>query len=256
MSRIESTCRVGVLLFSLTALLQASAQNQITLEVGSWDVQPAGTVTPGAEGNPGSEADLEDDLNYSSSDRVLQGSAFIGETHQLALSYLEFDSSARATLPRPLTLGPTAFPEGAVLSTAWDIRILGAGYRYAGGSDLLQSGFLVGLHHLSAELEVAAKDLPDRASDLTTWCPVIGVFVNWHPALIVGLHGSLTGGAWDSSSTSVTFLDAQASVRLLLYPFTAGLGYRHLSWQGDDTGQPFEMDLQLSGPVVFAGVAF
>lgn len=256
MSRTSSSLFTGAILLWLPLATTAPAQSQVTLDVGVWDVQPAGTVSLGASGQPGSEADLESDLNYQDSDRTLQGTAYIGETHQLALSYLNFDSSARTTLSRPLTLGPTAFPEAAVLSTAWDVQLMGAGYRYVGGSDAWQSGFLVGLQHVSAELTVSAEDTPRSRGDLTSWCPVIGVFANWQPAMIAGLHGSLNGGAWDTSSTSMTYMDAQASVRLLLYPFVAGLGYRHLACQGDDTSQPFELDIRFSGPVLMAGLAF
>ncbi len=256
MSRTHLSLTACAILLWMQPANPARAQSQITLDVGVWDVQPAGTVSLGAGGQPGSEADLESDLNYQDSDRTLQGTAYIGETHQLALSYLDFDSSARTTLPRPLALGPTAFPEAAVLSTAWDVQLMGAGYRYAGGSDAWQSGFLVGLQHVAAELTVSAKDTPRSRGDLTSWCPVIGIFAHWQPAMIVGLHGSLNGGAWDTSSTSMTYVDAQASVRLLLYPFVAGLGYRHLTCQGDDTRQPFELDISFSGPVLMAGLAF
>lgn len=249
------TLRITLLLL-LPALVAGPARGQITLDLALWDVQPGGTLSLGDGGAAGTEADLEDDLNYTGSDRVGQAAAYIGQTHQLALHYLSYDASARSTLPRPLSLGGADYPAGAAVSTALDLQLIGVGYRYAGGDETFQSGFLITLQQAALEVESTAPDSARADGDLTTLCPVIGVFVDWRPAAIVGLQGTLNGGAWDTASTSLTLLDAQAGIRLLLYPFVAGIGYRHLAVQGDDTDIPLEFDLTFSGPVFFAGLSF
>lgn len=245
-----------IILLLIPVLGANPARGQVSLDLALWDVQPGGTLSLGADGQAGTDADLEDDLYYTGSDRVGQAAAYIGQTHQLALQYLSYDASARSALPRPLSLGGSDYPAGAVVSTALDLQLIGVGYRYAGGDETFQSGFLITLHHAALEVESSAPDSARAKGDLTTLCPVIGVFADWRPAAIVGLQGTMNGGAWDSGSTSLTILDAQAAIRLLLYPFVAGLGYRHLAVQGDDTDVPLEFDLNFSGPVFFAGLAF
>lgn len=231
------------------------AQSRITLDAGLWDVQPSGRLALGAAGGAGTEADVQRDLHLDGSDRVLYGALYAGGEHQLAFSYLAYDTSGSGPLARPLTIGALEFPAGLSPSTELDLALLGLGYRYSGGTEEWQSGF--GLSLVKIEVEQITRVAVARArGELSTLCPVIAVHGAWQPAMIFGLHGSLSGGAWDARSTSLTFLDAQASARLLLYPFVAGLGYRHVALQGDETDQPYEINLTFSGPVFFAGVAF
>lgn len=231
------------------------AQGRITLDLGLWEVQPSGHLALGSAGRAGTEADLEKDLHLEDKERVMQGSAYIGGEHQLALAYLACDSSARGALPRPLTLGAHEFPAASVLDTDLEATLLGVGYRYMGGTEEWQSGFALSVYNVQVEQDSRSATLRARG-ELSTLCPVITVHGSWQPAMILGLHGSLSGGAWDTRSRSLTYLDAQASARLLLYPFVAGLGYRHLALQGDDTDLPYEINLTFSGPVLFAGIAF
>jgi hypothetical protein len=198
---------------------------------------------------------VEKELHLDDTERVLQGAAYIGGEHQLALAYFDYDASARGPLPRPLTVGAHEFPASTVLGTDLEVALMGLGYRYAGGTEEWQSGFALSLYNVQVEQVSRSATLRARG-ELSTLCPVITVHGAWQPAMILGLHGSLSGGAWDARSTSLTYLDAQASARLLLYPFVAGLGYRHLALQGDDSDLPFEVNLTFSGPVVFAGIAF
>lgn len=231
------------------------AQGRITFDLGLWEVQPSGHLALGSAGRAGTEADVDKDLHLDDTERVLQGAAFIGGEHQLALAYFAYDASARGPLPRPLTVGAHDFPATTALHTELDVGMLGLGYRYAGGTEEWQSGFALSLYNVQVEQVSRSATLQARG-ELSTLCPVITIHGSWQPAMMLGLQGSVSGGAWDARSTSLTYLDAQASARLLLYPFVAGLGYRHLALQGDDSDLPFEVDLTFSGPVFFAGIAF
>lgn len=247
-----------LLVYTLVALslTPASAQSTMSLDAGLWEMTPGGTLSLGNSGLAGTELDLEDDLGFDDEERVWQGAAYLGRTHQLAVSYLSFEATARSRLSQDMNFGPLSYAAETTLDSTVDTTLFGLGYRYNGGGDNWRSGFIGQLLWLDLEATAFAPGLGRAEGDMSTLFPIIGVFAEWQPAMILALGGTLQGGAWDWQETSVTYVDAQADVRLLLYPFVAGLGYRHLSVQGDDTSWPLEVDLTFAGPVFFAGLSF
>lgn len=246
----------ALLALGLLALGNVRAQSTLSLDVGLWEMSPAGTVSLGGDGLAGTELDLHDDLGYDDEERIWQGSAYLGRTHQLAVSYLSFEASARTTLDRDLQFGPFTYTKNTTVDSTLDATLLGLGYRYNGGGDGWRSGFIGQILWIDLEATVSASGVGRGEGNLSIPFPVIGVFAEWQPAMILALGGTVQGGAWDWQETSVTYVDAQADARLMLYPFVAGLGYRHLAVQGDDTSLPMEVDLTFSGPVFFAGLSF
>ena len=244
------------LLLALAGATVAGAQHTLQLDAGLWQMGAEGTLAVGADLEPGPELDLAEDLGFGGSERVWQAGAVVGATHQAAVSYLAFTTEARTTTDRDLRFGGADFPAGARIKTELQGDLLGLGYRYAGGGDSWRSGFQAGLQLVSLETTLSSGETARGKGDLTSALPVVGVFAEWHPASFLQLQGSATGGSWDWRETSLTFLDAAASARLLLYPAFVGIGYRHLAVHGDDTSQPLECDLTFSGPAWFAGLLF
>lgn len=245
-----------MLLMALGSSRPAHAQSSLQAQVGLWSLQAEGTLSVGTDGSAGTEIDVEDDLGYDSAEQVWQASAQIGVTHQLDLSYLSMEASADAVMARTIDFGEFSYSAESKVHSELQGDLLGIGYRYAGGLDAWKSGFLAGLQLASFEVEASASGVGKGRGDVAAIIPVVGVFAEWQPAVFLSLGGSLSGGAWDWQETSVTYLDAEVSARVLLFPFFAGLGYRHLAVQGDDTSLPMEVDLTFSGPTWFAGLMF
>ena len=87
--------------------------------------------------------------------------------------------------------------------------------------------------------------------------PVVGGFLAVAPHPNVKLAASLVGFTWDADDVDITAYDFNLSGHLVLRPgVTAGLGYRNLSVDGEDTDDGVRFDLSFSGPVVFLGAAF
>ena len=234
----------------------ASGQTTLQLDLGLWDMAPGGDLSVGADLNAGTDLDIEEDLGFDGSEKVWQARAIVGATHQFAVSYLAFEADANSTIEQDIRFGEFSYPVSTKVYTELQGDLMGLAYRYAGGSDTLRSGFLVGLELASLEVDVSASGIGKGKGDVATALPVIGVFAEWNPAVFLQLNGTVSGGAWDWQDTSVTFLDAEASVRVLLFPFFGGIGYRHLAVQGEDTSLPVELDLTFSGPLWFAGLLF
>lgn len=232
------------------------AQTTLQVELGLWNMTSEGTLSVGADDNAGTEVDVAEDLDLDREENIWQAGATIGSTHQLALSYLAFDAKGHSMLPRTIEFGGFTYDAKSTVTSRLQGDLLGVGYRYAGGDETWRSGFLAGVQLASLETEVADSEIGNGQGDISAIVPTIGVFAEWHPTVFLQLSASLHGGSWDWQETSVTFYDAEASARVLLFPFFAGLGYRHLAIQGDDTSLPIEVDLTFSGPTWYAGLTF
>ena len=234
----------------------AQAQNSLSLDAALWKVGAAGNVSVGADGTSGTELEVDDDLGLDGSDNVVVGAIHMGFTHQLVLSYLDFELTGQGALQEDARFGNADFLAGQELNGSLELQALGAGYRYAGSGDAWSSGFSVELVWFEVEARASASRGEWEKGDLDLVLPAVGVFAEWKPAMFLALGGSLRGGAWDWQETSLNFMQAQADVRLLFHPFVLGVGYRRLALQGDDTSLPLELDLNFSGPLVFAGITF
>lgn len=243
----------SILVFLSTTL---RAQTTMQLDVGLWDMSPGGSLSVGSDREAGSELDLDGDLGFDGSEKVWQVGTVVGATHQLAISYLAFDADARKDLAEDIRFGDAVYPVGTRVKSSLQGDFIGASYRYAGGTETLRSGFSAGLEMIGMEAVLSSEVVGKTKGDISSLLPVVGVFAEWNPAVFLQLSGSVQGGAWDWSRTSLTFLDAEASARVLLFPFFAGIGYRHIALQGDDTSLPMDLDFTFSGPAWFAGIIF
>lgn len=236
--------------------LSAHAQLPLQADFGLWSATPDGTLSIGAAGTGGTKVDLQDDLGFENDEQVWSSGLIIGETHQLALSYLAFEASAQNTVESVIEFGGFSYVAEATLATRLEGQLIGVAYRYAGGDPVFRSGFLAGVEWASLEAEAAASFIGRGKGEASSPIPVVGAFAGWRPAQYFLLGGSVKGGAWNWKETSVSLLDAEASARLIFEPFVMGVGYRHLAVSGDDSDIPAKFDLSFSGPVWFAGLSF
>ncbi len=257
--RVPQHRSIAPALFVGICLTTASAFAQSTFQAGAsyWSPGAGGTVAAGTAGGvQGTERDLEEDMGISDAGNVWTLSASVGLEHQFVLDYTDLSAEGRTSLESATDIEGIAFIPGLELASTVSASLLRAAYRYAGSSDSLRSGFLLGLQSVQMGVESGGDDLPETHSEIDLIMPCTGVFAEWQPTSFVTLSASLTGGAWDLSGTSASMLDAVFSATVQLHPIFVGAGYRYLSLQGDDTGETLEVDLLFSGPLWYAGIAF
>lgn len=241
----------------LWPLRPAGAQAvQLDLGLAAWEIDVNGTVSAGHGGETGTTVDLPDDLGFDRRERVGALDLVAGQVHQLDVSYLDFEVSAHERIPRTLHFADKVYPSSAHVSSELDANLLRVAYRYATGNDALRGGVLLGLQFADVAAELAAAGAGRAQESVRTTLPVVGVFGNLDPAPFLSLSASVAGGSWNWSDTSVSYIDAQAMARLNLFPFFVSGGYRYVSFEGDDTGVPLDMDLDFQGPQFAAGLRF
>jgi len=231
-----------------------SAQFELGLSV--WQMGVDGTASVGSDGVEGTIVDLQDDLGYDQREDVTGLDLVLGQHHQLELSYLAFDISAQQRMVRQVRYGGETYEASTRVSSSLDANLLRVAYRFEAGADAVRGGVLIGLQLADLSSELSASGVGTAEESVQAGLPVIGAFATVAPVPFVAASASVACGSWNWSDTSVSFIDAQAMLRLNLFPFFLAGGYRFVSLEGDDTGVPLDMDVDFEGPQFAAGLQF
>lgn len=239
------------------ALIAAGAEAQM-LELGAryWEFKPSGSASVGTDGLAGTDIDIQEDLGYGQKERVLGFDASLGSGSEIAVSYLSLDLAARNRIDRTIRFGDTVYRANADVASALAADLIRIAYRYQLGSYGFRGGFLAGVQWVKLDAEVSAPGFGAAEEKARTALPVIGVNFRFDPAPMFRLDFGIAGGAWDFDKTKVAFWDAEANFRINIHPFFIGLGYRHISIDGDDSSIPLEADLTFKGPQFIGGLVF
>lgn len=228
------------------------------LELGAryWEMKPSGTASIGASGIEGTEIDIEDDLGYGKEEKIIGFDATLGSGIDLALSYLSLDLAARNRIDRTIRFGDTVYRARADVSSALEAELWRAALRYQLGSHGFRGGLLAGIQYVDLTAQLSAPGFADASEKTSTVLPVIGAVLRFDPAPLFRIDLGIAGGAWDFDKTSVAFWDAEANFRVNINPFFVGIGYRHISIDGDDSSIPLEADLTFKGMQFIGGLVF
>lgn len=221
-----------------------------------WEFTPTGHAAIGDDGLDGTEVDVQDDLGYDRKEEAWGADFIVGDTHQIELSYLGLDVTAADTFDEQVRFGALVYRADIEVTSSLDATLLRAAYRHRSGGPSVRSGFLLGLQYADVEATLSARSIGSSHEDLQAALPVIGVFAEIEPAAFLAIDLRVAAGAWDWDNSNVTFVDASAAIRLLLYPFFAGFGYRYVDLEGEDTGVPLDVELNFAGPQLLGGFLF
>ncbi|HMP77619.1 MAG TPA: hypothetical protein PKE12_15090 [Kiritimatiellia bacterium] len=246
---------ITVVCAALGSTLLARGQ-ALELGVRYWEMKPGGTVSVGSGGTAGTTVDIKDDLGYRSTEQIFGFDAALGYAGEFHVSYFAIDASARNTIEMPITYDDITFAADANVRSSLDADFLRLAYRHPLGVEPVSGGLLAGVQWVDMKSEVEADGFGWAKAKANAVLPVVGVQLRVEPTPILRLELGLTGGTWDWSSTRVTFWDGEASLRLLVYPFFAGFGYRHVAVEGRENGVPLDIDLNFRGPQFIGGFVF
>lgn len=149
----------------------------------------------------GTEIDLEDDLDLSSSETTFWGDVSwrFARKHRLSIAYFDFTRDASAVANKELTIGDETFPVGASLSTELKFQIVPIAYTYSFmNEENYEFGASLGVHWYTLELSVSGSaSVGNQAAGLSASAdgdapmPLLGLFFDYHftPRWSVGLHG-------------------------------------------------------------------
>lgn len=216
-----------------------------------------------ADGIPGFEIDLEDDLGAPDEETVLQVDAIwrIGEHHQLEVGYFELVRNARVTLDDNLAFGDQVFATGTELDSRIDYNSLRLGYTFFLMRDAQKEfGVMAGVHFSDFSTDIVAEGTGQtERSRSNTPLPVIGVsgavFLGEKTTLNARIHIFRTDSDQHEGSLNQATLDLE---HRLSDRFSVGLGYSYygVKLSSSDDGLNGDLKIRHHGPVAFFAVGY
>jgi hypothetical protein len=212
---------------------------------------------------PGTELNLENDLNVRDSDTLWQALANFRVTDRIdaELGYLEIGRSGRATLDGEVRFGDTTFPFDVDAKTVLSTDIATMSLRYA----LLQNERVkiaasAGVYLMQVEAGITADSLGlSERADAEAPMPLAGMAFGWNitPKLELSLHGQYLSVDIEDFDGSIGNVRAG-----LLYKafetFGLGLGYDvfDLDVESEVDSFPGMFEYQFHGPKAFVTMRF
>lgn len=219
-----------------------------------WLMTPKGDATIGSGDLEGTTADLEDDLGYDSAEDVIGFRAALGDMHQLGVDFFQLDLSAENKIDKTIRFSDVVFPVTDQVESELDATLIRGFYRMNVGSEKVRGGFLLGGQYIDFDAKASSPSVGSASEKATAGSPVFGVHLNARPIPQVEVGGSIVGADWDFGSIDVTFFDLEVGATVVLEPgFLGGVGYRYVSIEGSYEDDPIDVDVTLSGPIIFAG---
>lgn len=244
------------LLLVLLVCAAPAARAIVEIEGYYWFMQPSGTAAVGLEGLAGTEVDLRDDFGYGSQVGVPGARLILGDLFQVGAEYFRFNMSAENNISRVIKFNELEYPVEADVATRLEATFLRGFVRLNAGSDIVHGGLLAGGQYMTFDARASSSLVGSTEKDVQTGMPLVGAFLEVAPAPFLDLRGSITGFKWDFGDITAKFIELEGSALLRIDPFYAGAGWRYLQAHGVYDQYPVDVDIRLSGPVVFAGLCW
>jgi len=221
-------------------------------------IEPGDTV-----GNPGDIIDLEDLLDLSESETVLQLEAImrIGSYHRLEIGFHEMSRSGLTRAPRDVRIGNTVFATGSDLATTFHSRLLRLGYGYSLVRDEQKElAVSAGLHVIDTTVTILSPANGSReASELSTPLPVFGAFgsVELGQKSSLGARADIFVLEFDRLDGAMLFFSLDWR-RRFGERLTAGIGYNlyYTKLDSKETGSPGTLEVLHHGPLLSISANF
>jgi len=252
--RTEQMKKALVLLLLLAAAAPPAARALLDIEGYYWFMQPSGSAAIGVDGLAGTKVDLQDDLGYGGREGVPGARLILGSLFQVGAEYFRINMSAQHTISRVIRFHELEYPVNADVATRLDADFVRGFARLNLGPETVHGGLMIGGQYMDFNARASSSLVGSTAKDLQTGMPLLGAFLEVNPASFLQLRGAVTGSKWDFGNINARFVDAELTA-LLRYEFLfAGGGWRYIQAKGTYDQVPLDVDLKLSGPVIYAGV--
>ncbi len=268
----KMACLVSVAGIALSAT-PAAAQalnDKYWIEVSAYFPKANTTVNVSRPGLPGTEIDMESDLDLDDSETLpaIYAGARLGKRWVIAGEYYGLDRMGSRTVDRDITFDGATFPVGVEVSSKMqsDIYRLTVGYAFI-QTDRAELGAAIGLHAtnfdiaLQGDADVGVGVIRQQSSKRTFLAPMptVGVFGTFEVTPKLVLTGRADYLSLDIGDYDGSILNAQAA---LAYRVTdmieVGAAYRYVDYGLDvDKGRyTASVDYDFKGPALFIRASF
>lgn len=211
--------------------------------------------------NNGDNVYLERDLGLGQKDSTrLDLHWRFNENHKIRAMVFDNQRSATRTLSQDITIGDTTYPNGTVVTTNFDVRILELAYEYDFvHRDTWEITATAGLHTLSFDFDIdGAANTPDEAT-VTGPLPVFGAHGTWKFANNWYLDGQIQFFAIEVGDYGGHLSDYKASATYMVNEHVGiGAGFNWFTMLFESNQPDFEgaMIWSYGGPMLFIQAAF
>lgn len=216
-----------------------------------------------SDGRPGFEIDIEDVLGAADEKAVLQvdATARLGHYHRLDFGFFELGRSSTATLSSDLAFGDELIPDGTIVNTRVNARILRAGYSYSLIRDAQKEiGVMAGVHFAKFETEISSQGTGQaERSDAGTPLPVVGA----HAAIFLGEKTTVGGRLqifrtdFDRYEGSLNYLSLDVQHRIA-DAISVGVGYNYygMKLSSNESDVDGYLRVRHHGPTAFFTIGY
>ncbi len=221
-----------------------------------WGMRPEGSAKISLGSSEGSLVDINDDLGYG--DEMIRGvQLFLGGTHQLGMEYVEMRVSAGNTMERNIVFNGITFPVQTDVTSSMDATFLKLLYRYEARLPLLRAGLITGIQYIDFYAEAEAKTVGATSADTWFILPLFGAYGAIDIIPMLECNGDIVISDWEYEGTKALFYDMNARIQWEPTPLIhAGLGYRYIYIDGNDDSSDISVDMNFSGPFIYAGLTW
>ena len=215
------------------------------------------------DGSPGEEIDLEDVLDASNSQSVLQLDAIVrlNSFHRLEFGYFDLSRQSSLTLSRDIEFGDELFPAGTNVTMRSDMRTVRVSYAFSLMHDAQKElGIMAGVHVSRLETEIFAPDTNQReGSTATTPLPVIGAHgsIALGTKTFLGMRVQVFRMHFDQYEGSMNYVTLGLQ-HMLTNKASLGLGYNFydMKLDSDHSALKGKIEIRHHGPFLFLGMHF
>lgn len=259
----------GIALSATPAAAQA-LNDKYWIEVSAYFPKANTTVNVSRPGLPGTEIDMESDLDLDDSETLpaIYAGARLGKRWVVAGEYYGLDRTGSRTVDRDIDFDGATFPVGVEVSSKMqsDIYRLTVGYAVF-RNDRAELGAAIGLHATNFEIalqgdaDVGVGVIRQQNSKRTFLAPMptVGVFGTFEVTPRVILTGRADYLSLDIGDYDGSILNAQAAISYKVTDMIeVGAAYRYVDYGLDvDKGRyTASVDYDFSGPAVFIRAGF
>ena len=247
-----------------------SLRDKAWIEVSAYFPSVNTDATVGRPGFPGTDIDLESDLNLNKHETlpaVYAGWRFT-DRFTLAGEYYALDRNGTRLLTRDLSFGDSTFPASFEVKSELhsDVYRLTLGYSFI-KTDQAELGAALGLHATDFKIGLEGQARVGSATGLVNRrentkflapMPTVGVFGTYEPMPKLILTGRADYMSLDIGDYDGSILNAQAAIGYRVWGnVDLGVSYRYVKYKLDvDKRLQTHLDYRFSGPSVFVRVGF
>lgn len=240
------------LLTSFAMLLALSARST-ELSGFYWLLTPSGNATVGKNSIVGTKFSMEKDLGYTDEIGTAGGTVLLGDVIQFGVTIFGAEADASKVITRDIQFRDLNFSASSRMTSEFDATIGRAFLRLSSPTDGFHIGAEAGLLYAGLSASARASGIGSAEAEADAGMPYAGLHLSLNPVDAFSIHAEGRLSKWEISDYEVEYVDIEVSARLHLNVLFLGGGYRNMAIQVIDEPDNIDVDLEFSGPILYAG---